>query len=59
MTEFLASFNAGALETWGVALCFIAVPVGLVGGWCWAAWRTRNYTEGDWLKMSNGEKKRN
>jgi hypothetical protein len=47
MTEFLASFNASAMETWGVALCFLALPVGLVVGWCWESWKDRHECEGD------------
>ena len=50
--EFLAGFNGSVASDWATALCFAAIPVGLVAGWCWEAWRTRNYTDRDWRKMS-------
>jgi len=47
MTEFLASFNASSMEMWGVALCFVALPLGVVLGWCWGSWKDRNVCEGE------------
>jgi hypothetical protein len=53
--EFLAGFNGSAWSDWLTFACFVAIPVGLVSGWCWESWRTRNYTERDWRDM--GEKR--
>ena len=50
--EFLAGFNGSVVSDWATAFCFIAIPVGLVCGWCWESWRTRHYTERDWKEMS-------
>jgi len=49
--EFLAGFNGSAWSDWLTFACFVAIPVGLVAGWCWESWRTRNYTERDWRDM--------
>jgi hypothetical protein len=43
--------------TMEIFLYFTAIPVGLVAGWCWETWRTRNYTALDWQKMCEKSKK--
>jgi hypothetical protein len=53
--EFLTGFAGSPASDWATALCFLAIPVVLVGGWSWAAWRTRNYTDRDWRNL--GEKR--
>lgn len=57
MTEFLNGFNGDTLGDTITMICFIAIPVGLVAGWCLESWRTRNHTEGDWRKIVEGNKK--
>ena len=51
MNEFIAGFEGSTISDWSTALCFLAIPVGLVLGWCWESWRTRNWTDDDWRKL--------
>tara|TARA_Y100000034_G_scaffold86674_1_gene103916 strand:+ start:269 stop:433 length:165 start_codon:yes stop_codon:yes gene_type:complete len=39
VVEFLAGFNGSAWSDWATFVCFMAIPVGLVAGWCIEAWR--------------------
>jgi hypothetical protein len=50
MMEFLAGFAGTPASDWATALCFAAIPVAFVAGWCFEAWRTRNWTDRDWQK---------
>ena len=50
--EAVNTYLNSAWSDWATFVCFMAIPVGLVAGWCIEAWRTRNYTDRDWQKMS-------